>query len=68
MQRTGDGQVLDALFNFAAEPRDVPAGVVGAELLLSSDDPRYGGEGGLRLSPTAVTLPARAGALLRSRR
>jgi hypothetical protein len=68
MRRTGDDQVLDALFNFATEPRGIPDGSGGAEVLLSSDDPRYGGDGGVRLSAAAVTLPARTGVLLRSRR
>ena len=67
MRRTGDGQVLDAVFNFAAEPREIPA-TGGAELVLSTDDPRYGGEDRVRLSRTAVTLPARTAVLLQSRR
>jgi maltooligosyltrehalose trehalohydrolase len=68
MRRTGDDQMLEALFNFAHQPREVPALAGGAELLLSSDDPRYGGGGGVRVGGAAVTLPARAAVLLRSRR
>jgi maltooligosyltrehalose trehalohydrolase len=66
MRRSGDDQVLDAVFNFAAEPRAVPSR--GAELLLSSDDPRYGGQGQTRLGRDAAHLPGHTAVLLRSRR
>jgi maltooligosyltrehalose trehalohydrolase len=65
MRRSNDDQALDAVFNFAAEPRAVPAG--GAELLLASDDLRYGGGGRTRLGRDAVHLPGHSAVLLRSR-
>jgi maltooligosyltrehalose trehalohydrolase len=68
MRRTGDDQVLDALFNFAAEPREVPLRATGAELLLSSDDLGYGGEGRVRLTRDLAELPGHTAVLLRSRR
>jgi maltooligosyltrehalose trehalohydrolase len=68
MRRTGGDQVLEGLFNFAAGPRDVPREAGEPEMLFSSDAPRYGGAGGVRLSPGGATLPGRTAVLLRSRR
>jgi maltooligosyltrehalose trehalohydrolase len=68
MRRVDGDQVLDALFNFAAEPRQVPARAEAAELLLTSDDPRYGGEGRVRLTPEVAALPGHTAVLLWSRR
>jgi maltooligosyltrehalose trehalohydrolase len=67
MRRVGDGQVLIAVFNFSAEPRVVPVRDAGTEVLLSSDEPRYGGEGWVRVTRGAADLPGHTAALLRSR-
>ena len=68
MRRCGSGQALEAIFNFATHSRDVPGTAHPAELLLDTDDPRYGGSGRVRHSERFLTLPARTAALLRSRR
>jgi maltooligosyltrehalose trehalohydrolase len=66
MRRAGDDQVLDAIFNFSADPRVVPVRA-GAERLLDTDDRRYGGEGRVRLTGDAVEVPGHTAVLLRSR-
>ncbi len=65
MRLSGRDQVLDAVFNFATGPREVPGIAVPADLLLHTDDPRYGGEGRVRLSHGGLALPPRTAALLR---
>jgi maltooligosyltrehalose trehalohydrolase len=67
MRRVGDEQALEALFNFADGPREVPVQAGRRELLLSSDEPRYGGQGLVRLDRTAARLPGHSAVLLRSR-
>ncbi|HKU62721.1 MAG TPA: malto-oligosyltrehalose trehalohydrolase [Gemmatimonadales bacterium] len=68
MRLSGSDRALEAVFNFAADTRDVPDPAHPADLLLSTDDPRYGGAGQVRRNGRVLTLPPRTAALLRSRR
>jgi maltooligosyltrehalose trehalohydrolase len=68
MRLSGRDQALDAVFNFATEPREIAGLGHPADLLLDTDAPRYGGEGRVRLSRGGLALPPRAAALLRSPR
>ena len=68
MRLSGGGQTLDAVFNFATGFRDVPGTAHPADLLLDTDDPRYGGAGQVRQTDRGLALPSRTAALLRSRR
>ena len=68
MRLSGGNQILEAVFNFAADSREVLGTASPAGLLLDTDDPRYGGRGGVRHDERSLTLPARTAALLRSRR
>ena len=68
MRLSGGDQVLEAVFNFATDLREVPGTAYPADLLLDTDDPRYGGQGRVRHDDRSLTLPARTAALLRSRR
>jgi maltooligosyltrehalose trehalohydrolase len=68
MRLSGSDQALEAVFNFAGAPREVPGTAAAAELLLDTDDPRYGGGGRVRHDQRSLTLPPRTAALLRSRR
>ncbi len=68
LRLTGTDQDLQTVFNFATEPREVPGTAYPAELLLDTDDPRYGGGGRVRHDHQSLTLPARTATLLRSRR
>ena len=67
MRRVGDEQALEALFNFADGPREIPVQGGRSELLLSSDEPRYGGQGRVRLDRAAARLPGHSAVLLGSR-
>ena len=67
MRLSGKDQVLDAVFNFATDSREVPGLASPADLLLDTDDLRYGGQGRVRHDERSHTLPARTAALLRSR-
>ncbi len=67
MRLSGGGQTLDAVFNFATGFRDVPGTARPADLLLDTDDPRYGGAGQVRQTGRGLALPPRTAALLRSR-
>jgi maltooligosyltrehalose trehalohydrolase len=68
MRLSGGDQVLEAVFNFATDLREVPGTAHPADLLLDTDDPRYGGQGRVRRDERSLTLPPRTAALLRSRR
>ena len=68
MRLSGTEQTLEAVFNFATQPRDVPGTPLPADLLLDTDDPRYGGAGRVRHDQRSLTLPGRTAALLRSLR
>ena len=68
MRLSGGDQTLEAVFNFATGPRTVPGTAHPADLLLDTDDPRYGGAGQVRRIDRGVALPPRTAALLRSRR
>jgi hypothetical protein len=46
----------------------VPGTAHPADLLLDTDDPRYGGAGQVRRTDRGLALPPRTAALLRSRR
>jgi maltooligosyltrehalose trehalohydrolase len=61
------GERLLAIFNFARGPRRVPAGGErdAPRLLLSTEDPKYGGDGGTRLEGRTVHLAPHSAALLR---
>jgi maltooligosyltrehalose trehalohydrolase len=61
------GERLVVLFNFARDPRVVPvAGEAAAwRVLLSTDDPAYGGAGATRVEAGAVHLSPRSAVLLR---
>jgi len=63
LARRSSGRRLLALFNFAKAPRVLPA--EGMErLVLSTDDPAYGGVGVARLDGGRAHLPGRAAVLL----
>ena len=68
MRLSGGDQTLDAVFNFSTGLRDVPGTAHPADLLLDTDDPRYGGAGQVRRTDRGLALPPRTAALLRSRR
>ena len=56
---------LVAVFNFADEVRTIPLLQAG-HVILSTDDPKYGGRGDIRLSPSEIALPPFGGGLLRA--
>jgi len=66
LRLTGEGDVLEAVFNFATEPRTVPM-TDPVELVLATEAPVYGGAGGSRVEPGRVVLPGRSALLLRVR-
>jgi maltooligosyltrehalose trehalohydrolase len=57
------GSELVAAFNFADQARTLSL-LQPAALMLSTDDPKYGGRGGIRLAPAEVTIPPLSAALL----
>jgi maltooligosyltrehalose trehalohydrolase len=64
LRLTGEGDVLQAVFNFAADRRTVP--VSGrAEIVLTTESPIYGGTGGAGLARGRAVLPGRSALLLR---
>jgi maltooligosyltrehalose trehalohydrolase len=56
---------LVAVFNFADEVRTIPLLQAG-HVILSTDDPKYGGRGDIRLSPSEIALPPFGAGLLRA--
>jgi hypothetical protein len=57
------GSELVGAFNFADQVRTVSL-LQPAALILSTDDPKYGGRGGVRLAPAEVTVPPLSAVLL----
>jgi maltooligosyltrehalose trehalohydrolase len=64
LTRRGGGQRLLGLFNFAPASREVPVDAP-ARLVLSTDDPAYGGAGSTRLEQGRALLAPHAAVLLR---
>jgi maltooligosyltrehalose trehalohydrolase len=58
------GSELVAAFNFAEEERTISL-LQPMDLMLSTENPRYGGQGGVRLVPDKVSLPRLSAVLLR---
>ncbi len=65
LERVSDGRRLLALFNFANTSRALSAQGM-SRLVLSTEDPAYGGTAGAKLASGRVHLPARSAALVSS--
>jgi hypothetical protein len=62
---SGPRSLIEAAFNFSSDVTSVP--LSGArDLILSTDDHKYGGSGGLRLDENGVSLPPLSAAVFRS--